>query len=80
MSVCKLAHIFGNLLRNAYDPVKGEVKDILAEVRSLRSELVKGEQQSQTINISVFRVFFWMIIKTIIERFWREYLGMPINQ
>jgi len=45
----QLAHIFGNLLRNAYDPVKGEVKDILAEVRSLRSELVKGDQQLKAI-------------------------------
>jgi hypothetical protein len=45
----QLAHLFGNLLRNTYDPLKGEVKDILAEVRSLRSELIKGDQQLQAI-------------------------------
>ena len=45
----QLAHIFGNLLRKAYDPIKGEVRDVLAEVRALRSELIKGDQQAETM-------------------------------
>jgi hypothetical protein len=45
----QLAHIFGSLLRKAYDPVKGEVRDILAEVRALRSELITKDQQADAI-------------------------------
>jgi hypothetical protein len=45
----QLAHLFGSLLRDAYDPVKSEVKDILAEVRSLRNELTKNANQDQII-------------------------------
>lgn len=35
----QIAHIFGDLLRSKYDPVKTEVKDILSEVITLRQEI-----------------------------------------
>lgn len=54
----QLAHIFGNLLRNAYDPVKAEIKDILAEVRSLRNEMTSGKEQADAIKfLRVSRAF-----------------------
>jgi hypothetical protein len=40
----QLAHFFGALLRAKIDPVKGEVKDILSEIKTLRHELT-GERK-----------------------------------
>lgn len=37
----QLAHIFGDLLMNKYDPLKVDVKDILSEIKTLRHELLK---------------------------------------
>lgn len=34
----QLAHIFGDLLRNRFDSVRGELKDILSELKTLRHE------------------------------------------
>lgn len=35
----QLAHVFGELLRSRYDPVKAGIKDVLSEVMTLRQEL-----------------------------------------
>lgn len=35
----QLAHIFGDLLRSKFDPVKAEIKDVLSEIMTLRQEL-----------------------------------------
>lgn len=37
----QLAHLFGELLNRRHDPVKGEVKDILTEIKTLRREIGK---------------------------------------
>ena len=45
----QLAHIFGDFLRGAYDPIKGEVKDVLAEIRALRNDINKGKQNEGAV-------------------------------
>jgi hypothetical protein len=37
----QLAHIFGNILRDRYDPLKVQVQDVLSEIKTLRHELFK---------------------------------------
>lgn len=41
----QLAHIVGDLFRKQFDPVKGEIKDILSEITTLRHILLKSEQE-----------------------------------
>ncbi len=41
----QMAHIFGDLLTKHFDPVKGEIKDILSEITTLRHILLKNEQE-----------------------------------
>ena len=42
----QLAHIYGDLLRSKFDPVKAEIKDILSEIMTLRQELKNGNMVS----------------------------------
>lgn len=44
----QLAHMFGDLLRREFDPVKGEIRDVLSEIKTLRHELVKGAEERST--------------------------------
>ena len=37
----QLSHIFGNLLRDRFDPLKAQVQDVLSEIKTLRHELLK---------------------------------------
>jgi hypothetical protein len=54
----QLAHIFGNLLRNTNGSVNADVKDVLAELRSLKNEITKGEQKDESIKfLRVARAF-----------------------
>lgn len=39
----QLAHLFGDLLRNRYDPVKTQITDVLSEIKTLRHELGSGK-------------------------------------
>jgi hypothetical protein len=41
----QLAHIFGDLLKNRFDPIKGEIKDILSEISTLKHILLKNEKE-----------------------------------
>lgn len=41
----QLAHIFGDLLKNKFDPTKGEIKDILSEISTLKHILLKNEKE-----------------------------------
>lgn len=41
----QLAHITGDLLKRQFDPVQGEIKDILTEITTLRHLLLKKEQE-----------------------------------
>jgi hypothetical protein len=43
----QLAHIYGDLLRSKYDPVKAGIKDVLSEVMTLRQELKNKEMNPQ---------------------------------
>ncbi|MGA2405117.1 MAG: DUF4062 domain-containing protein [Bacteroidales bacterium] len=40
----QLAHIFGNILRDRYDPLKVQVQDVLSEIKTLRHELFKEDE------------------------------------
>ncbi len=42
----QLAHIFGQLLRDRFDPIKGSIKDILSEIKTLKFELLKDEAKN----------------------------------
>lgn len=39
----QLSHIFGNLLRDRFDPLKAQVQDVLSEIKTLRHELLKDK-------------------------------------
>lgn len=39
----QIAHIVGDLLKNRYDPIKVQLKDILSEVKTVRHELLKDK-------------------------------------
>lgn len=51
----QLAHIFGELIKKQFDPVKGEIKDILSEITTLRHILLKNEQEIARKFASAFR-------------------------
>ncbi len=40
----QFAHLVGDLLKKQFDPVKGEIKDILSEITTLRHILVKNDK------------------------------------
>lgn len=40
----QLSHIFGNLLRERFDPLKAQVQDVLSEIKTLRHELLKDKE------------------------------------
>jgi len=42
----QLAHLFGELLRNRFDPLKVEIQDVLSEIKTLRHELLKDTKSS----------------------------------
>lgn len=42
----QLAHIFGQLLRDRFDPIKGSIKDILSEIKTLKFELLKNDEKN----------------------------------
>ncbi|MBL7649968.1 MAG: DUF4062 domain-containing protein [Candidatus Hydrogenedentes bacterium] len=43
----QLAHVFGDLLRSKFDPVKAEIKDVLSEVMTLRQEMKNKDMDPQ---------------------------------
>lgn len=43
----QLSHIFGNLLRERFDPLKAQVQDVLSEIKTLRHELLKDKEVSK---------------------------------
>jgi|GEM_PF-2404360 len=51
----QLAHIFGELIKKQFDPVQGEIKDILSEITTLRHMLLKNEQEIAKQFASAFR-------------------------
>ena len=40
----QIAHIFGDLLRNAFSPLNTNLKDVLSEIKTLRHEMSGGKQ------------------------------------
>lgn len=51
----QFAIIFGELLRNSYDTIKYEIKDILSEVKTLRHELLKNEKSTYEPLLKTFK-------------------------
>lgn len=51
----QIAHIVSDLLTKHFDPVKGEIKDILSEITTLRHILLKNEQEVARQFSSAFR-------------------------
>jgi Domain of unknown function (DUF4062) len=45
----QLADMFVQLLREKFDPIKDEVKDILSEIKALRMELTKGQADPEVV-------------------------------
>jgi|WetSurMetagenome_2_1015567.scaffolds.fasta_scaffold09848_4 hypothetical protein len=43
----QLSHIFGNLLRERFDPLKAQVQDVLSEIKTLRHELLKDKEGTE---------------------------------
>lgn len=42
----QLAHIFGQMLRDRFDPLSGTVKDVLSEIKALKHEFLKGRERT----------------------------------
>lgn len=53
----QLAHIFGDLLRSRFDPLKAEVRDVLAEIRTLRHELLENKGVNPRPYLKTIRFF-----------------------
>jgi hypothetical protein len=51
----QIAHIVGDLLKKHFDPSKGEIKDILSEITTLRHMLIKDEQEIARKFATAFR-------------------------
>lgn len=51
----QIAHIVGDLLKRKFDPVQGEIKDILSEITTLRHILLKNEQEIAQQFLVAFR-------------------------
>ncbi len=51
----QLAHIFGDLLKTKFDPIKNEIKDILSEVTTIKHVLLKNEKQFAQAFLNIFR-------------------------
>jgi len=45
----QFAHIFGMLLRERFDPIRGDIRDILASIASLREELTERGDDPQAL-------------------------------
>jgi len=51
----QLAHLFGDLLRKKFDPLKVEIQDVLSEIKTLRHELLKDTQSNYLPLLKSFR-------------------------
>jgi len=67
----QLAFLFGDLLRSRFDPVKSDVKDVLAEVKALRNEL-----QRQTSTERSDRQAFLRAIRFLLDDSNRSFAGI----
>jgi hypothetical protein len=52
----QLAHLFSELLKNRFDPIKGEIKDILSEISTLKHILLKNEKEIAIKFSKAFRI------------------------
>jgi len=57
----QLAHMFGEFLRGQYDPMKADVKDILAEIRTLRLEAENKSGPDEKENDRVLRAMRFLV-------------------
>ena len=51
----QLAHLFGDLLRSRFDPLKVEIQDVLSEIKTLRHELLKDTGSNYLPLLSAYR-------------------------
>jgi hypothetical protein len=51
----QLAHLFGELLRSRFDPLKVEIQDVLSEIKTLRHELLKDTKSDYLPLLKSFR-------------------------
>jgi len=54
----QLSHIFGNLLRERFDPLKAQVQDVLSEIKTLRHELLKDKESTTEYLPYLFAIRF----------------------
>jgi hypothetical protein len=67
----QLAHIFCDLLLKRFDPIRSEIKDILAEISTLRHTLLKDEEENVRTFTRVTRLLLdeqYKLIKSICEK------------
>lgn len=53
----QIAHLFGEMLRNRFDPIKVQLQDVLSEVKTLRYELLKDKGPQPTRYLQAMRFF-----------------------
>jgi len=66
----QLAHIFCDLLLKRFDPIRSEIKDILAEVSTLRHSLLKDEEENVRLFTRVTRLLLdeqYKLLKSVCE-------------
>ncbi len=70
----QIAHIVGELLTKGFDPVKGEIKNILSEITTLRHILLKTSMRSQS-NFHLHLDFCLMRRTSILRKSRKKFQG-----
>ena len=76
----QLAHIFGEMLRNQFDPVRAELKDILSELKTLRHEF---RSPGTAPDDKFLRAMRFMVDDSRRAHYYRQWLNMlekPVDQ
>lgn len=67
----QLAHIFCDLLLKKYDPIRSDIKDVLAEISTLRHVLIKDDEERAKEFAKVTRLLLeeeFKLLKTVSEK------------
>jgi hypothetical protein len=67
----QLAHIFFDLLTKKFDPIRGEIKDVLAEISTLRHILLKDDEERANEFAKVTRLLLdeqYKLLKQVCEK------------
>ncbi len=76
----QLALVFGNLLRTKFDPVNSQLNDVLAEIKTLRHNLIKENINDTKKYMSAIRLlldFEFKLLKDLSEVLFRDIEDAP---